>query len=105
MVFEAASSACIKDNTSASDKTTTCESSGFFRSTDCTKFYRCVDFYQNGQYTIFWFDCPGGLVFDERISVCNWPQNAPPCERGNAKSGGAKSTPDGLSTNGTNIIN
>ncbi|OQR74195.1 hypothetical protein BIW11_09233 [Tropilaelaps mercedesae] len=66
-----------------------CTSTGFFRNpTNCHKFYRCVDFYQNGQYTIFHFDCPGGLVFDERISVCNWPQNSPPCNNAGGGGGG-----------------
>ena len=60
----------------------TCSQVGFFRNpSDCTKFYRCVDFWQNGrELTIFHFDCPNGTVFDETVSVCNWPQAAPPCE-------------------------
>lgn len=58
-----------------------CTRTGFFRNpSDCNKFYRCVDPYQDGNYVVYEFDCPAGLVFDERYSVCNWPQNAPPCD-------------------------
>ncbi|XP_076366008.1 uncharacterized protein LOC143254967 [Tachypleus tridentatus] len=58
-----------------------CPKAGFFRNPrDCHKFYRCVDFEENSEsFVIFEFDCPDGLVFDERVSVCNWPNQAPPC--------------------------
>ena len=29
---------------------------------------------------IFWFDCPAGTVFDETVSVCNFPWAAPACD-------------------------
>jgi len=58
-----------------------CSEAGFFRSEDdCTAFYRCVDFYGIGKFTKFVFQCPGGLVFDETTSVCNWPWASAPCE-------------------------
>jgi len=58
-----------------------CSEAGFFRSEeDCTAFYRCVDFYGIGKYTKFEFQCPGGLVFDESTSVCNWAWASAPCE-------------------------
>jgi len=58
-----------------------CSEVGFFRNEeDCTKFHRCVDFYNIKQFTKFEFDCPGGLVFDETLSVCNWPWSSAPCE-------------------------
>jgi len=62
----------------------TCSQVGFFRNpNDCHKFYRCVDLWQNGrELTIYHFDCPPGTVFDETVSVCNWPQLAAPCENG-----------------------
>ncbi|XP_076309651.1 uncharacterized protein LOC143224971 [Tachypleus tridentatus] len=58
-----------------------CPEAGFFRNPhDCHKFYRCVDLGGNdGHFNIFEFDCPDGLVFDERESICNWPDNSPPC--------------------------
>ncbi|XP_013782857.1 mucin-17-like, partial [Limulus polyphemus] len=58
-----------------------CPKAGFFRNPrDCHKFYRCVDFEGNSEsFVIFEFNCPDGLVFDESISVCNWPDQAPPC--------------------------
>jgi len=58
-----------------------CSEVGFFRSEeDCTAFYRCVDFYGIGKFTKFDFVCPEGLVFDETLSVCNWPEQSAPCE-------------------------
>lgn len=61
-----------KNKKGNSDK---CTEEGFFQSKkDCHKFYRCVQ--QGSQLTKFNFDCPAGLVFDETISVCNWPNQA-----------------------------
>ena len=60
----------------------TCDEVGFHRHpSDCAKFFRCVDFkYPTGALTIFHFDCPQGTIFDEVLSVCNWPEQAqPPC--------------------------
>ncbi len=59
-----------------------CTEEGFFRNpTNCKKFYRCVDLWQNGrELTIYHFNCPVGTVFDENVSVCNWPQAAAPCD-------------------------
>ena len=52
-----------------------CTSEGFFVDPEnCTKFYRCVDFDQDGKsFTRFNFDCGEGTFFDESISVCNVP--------------------------------
>ena len=45
-----------------------CSEIGFFRSVfDCTAFYRCVDFYENGNFAKFDFQCPEELVFDETL--------------------------------------
>ncbi|XP_022237357.1 uncharacterized protein LOC106478118 [Limulus polyphemus] len=59
-----------------------CSRQGYYRhSEDCSRFYRCVKFNQySEEYTIFEYDCPPGLVFDERYEVCNWPSWSPPCE-------------------------
>ena len=40
-----------------------------------------MDFgYPTGVLTPFHFACPEGTIFDEVLSVCNWPQQAqPPC--------------------------
>ncbi|XP_076332047.1 uncharacterized protein LOC143237081 [Tachypleus tridentatus] len=59
-----------------------CTRQGYYRHPDdCTRFYRCVKFDQySDDYTIFQYDCPNGLVFDERYEVCNWPSWSPPCE-------------------------
>ncbi|CAG2113997.1 unnamed protein product, partial [Medioppia subpectinata] len=60
---------------------TLCRSEGFFRDPkDCVQFYRCVGDETAGGYRLYRFACPAGTVFDERISVCNWPHSAPPCD-------------------------
>ena len=58
-----------------------CESVGFFRDPEnCARFYRCVDLTGTGSFQTYFFDCPAGTVFDEGVSVCNFPWAAPPCE-------------------------
>ncbi|CAG2053515.1 unnamed protein product [Timema podura] len=46
-------------------------------------FYRCVKFNQySADFTVFEYDCPAGLAFDERWEVCVWPGSLPrgsPC--------------------------
>ncbi|KAL1438505.1 hypothetical protein MTO96_048111 [Rhipicephalus appendiculatus] len=32
-------------------------------------------------YVVYRFDCPEGTVFDERFSVCNWPDQSAPCDQ------------------------
>lgn len=71
MVFDAASSACIKDNTPSSRETLTCKKEGYFAYDNCKKFYRCVSFGIIGQYTRFLFECAEGTLFDESIGYCN----------------------------------
>lgn len=52
-----------------------CEKPGFFRSPQsCNKFYRCTD-----DLRLFNFDCPGGLVFNEELSICDWPSDENSC--------------------------
>ena len=66
-----------------------CPSAGYFRDpADCTKFYRCVDEWGVGQYRAYAFVCPAGTVFDEAVSVCNWPFLAAPCGPGGSNNGG-----------------
>ncbi|XP_015913629.2 mucin-22 [Parasteatoda tepidariorum] len=64
-----------------------CTEAGFFRNPeDCNKFYRCVDFNGDGQeFVKYDFTCPEGLVFDETNSVCNWPEDSPPCDSSGGK--------------------
>ncbi|KAG0417701.1 hypothetical protein HPB47_005406 [Ixodes persulcatus] len=59
----------------------TCTRPGHFRDPkDCTKFFRCVKYDSRvHDYTVFLFDCPAGLVFDDRIEVCNWPSWSDQC--------------------------
>ncbi|CAN8002275.1 unnamed protein product [Ixodes hexagonus] len=59
----------------------TCTRPGHFRHPrDCSKFFRCVKYDSRvHDYTVFLFDCPAGLVFDDRIEVCNWPSWSDQC--------------------------
>jgi len=58
-----------------------CSRQGYYRHPeDCGSFYRCVKFDQYvDDFTVFEYDCPEGLVFDERYEVCTWPSQAAPC--------------------------
>uniref|UniRef100_A0A0C9QXF2 Cht3_0 protein n=1 Tax=Fopius arisanus TaxID=64838 RepID=A0A0C9QXF2_9HYME len=55
----------------------------FVHPKSCNRFYRCVKFNQQVEnYSVFEFDCPDGLSFDERTEVCVWPGSMPkgsPC--------------------------
>ncbi|XP_050443697.1 uncharacterized protein LOC126847482 [Adelges cooleyi] len=52
-----------------------CSRQGYFRHpSGCNRFYRCVKFDQQSNYfTVYEFDCPDGLAFDEKVEVCVWP--------------------------------
>ncbi|XP_015603015.1 mucin-19 isoform X1 [Cephus cinctus] len=52
-----------------------CTRQGYFvHPKSCNRFYRCVKFNQGiDDYSVFEFDCPAGLAFDERTEVCVWP--------------------------------
>ncbi|XP_043801156.1 mucin-19-like [Apis laboriosa] len=62
----------------------TCSRQGYFvHPKSCNRFYRCVKFNQEVEdYSVFEFDCPAGLSFDESTEVCVWPGSMPegsPC--------------------------
>ncbi|KAG7210149.1 hypothetical protein KM043_011710 [Ampulex compressa] len=62
----------------------TCTRQGYFvHPKSCNRFYRCVKFNQEVEsYSVFEFDCPAGLSFDESTEVCVWPGSMPegsPC--------------------------
>ncbi|XP_054281812.1 uncharacterized protein LOC128999367 isoform X2 [Macrosteles quadrilineatus] len=52
-----------------------CSRQGYFRHpSGCNRFYRCVKFNQySPDFTVFEYDCPAGLAFDETVEVCVWP--------------------------------
>ncbi|XP_046660051.1 uncharacterized protein LOC124353990 [Homalodisca vitripennis] len=52
-----------------------CSRQGYFRHpSGCNRFYRCVKFNQyTPDFTVFEYDCPAGLAFDETVEVCVWP--------------------------------
>ena len=49
-----------------------CPGDGYFRDPhDCTKFYQCAN---DLPYHV---SCNGGLVFNERTEICDWPYVVP----------------------------
>ncbi len=70
MVFEAASSACIKEVIpSANEKAPICTYDGEFipSTTDCQQYYLC-----NGGIP-YLFECSSVLLWDQSLLTCNWP--------------------------------
>ncbi|XP_067128942.1 uncharacterized protein [Centruroides vittatus] len=63
------------------DQDLECTREGYYQNPfDCGKFYRCVKFHQfSDEFTVFHYECPHGLVFDERYEVCNWPSWSERC--------------------------
>ncbi|XP_071444010.1 uncharacterized protein [Hetaerina americana] len=60
-----------------------CSRQGYFRHPlGCNQFYRCVKFDQLvDDFSVFEYDCPPGLAFDEKWEVCVWPgQMSRPCD-------------------------
>ncbi|KAG5895925.1 hypothetical protein JTB14_016329 [Gonioctena quinquepunctata] len=69
-----------------------CSRQGYFvHPRSCNRFYRCVKFDQlSDEYSVFEFDCPAGLAFDERVEVCVWPGSLP---QGQACAGSSEIAP------------
>ncbi|CAH0391648.1 unnamed protein product [Bemisia tabaci] len=66
-----------------------CEKAGFFpHPSDCKKFYRCVDWDgdKGERFSVFFFDCPNGTIFDPALDTCNYEASVYPprdCNQGN----------------------
>ncbi|XP_047516344.1 serine-rich adhesin for platelets-like [Pieris napi] len=58
----------------------TCTKAGFYPNpNDCKKFYRCVDWYNNGtSFSIFHFDCGEGTIWDPALDTCNYEDSVYP---------------------------
>lgn len=41
---------------------------------DCNRFYRCVRYEQDSFYSIYEFNCPETLVYDEATGTCNYAE-------------------------------
>jgi hypothetical protein len=54
----------------------TCPRAGFFgHPTICNVFYRCVDWDGEGKrFSIYFFTCVEGTIFDPSVAVCNYPE-------------------------------
>jgi hypothetical protein len=58
-----------------------CEKAGYYpHPTDCKKFYRCVDWDgdMGKRFSVYYFDCPEGTIFDPSLSVCNHAESVYP---------------------------
>lgn len=55
-----------------------CKEEGFVRDPKSPEtFYYCQ--FLNGQYNMYTYHCPSGLVYDSCSKVCNWPNAAKSC--------------------------
>lgn len=59
---------------STSAPTNNCTSPGYYQNPDdCRKFYQCVLLEDGVTYKAYEFYCPVGLMFDDILTVCNFP--------------------------------
>ncbi|KAJ6220919.1 hypothetical protein RDWZM_006731 [Blomia tropicalis] len=59
-----------------------CYESGLFRNPDsCLKFIRCVETKIEGQFQLFYHECPDKTVFNNQTQLCDWVENVPECIR------------------------
>ncbi|CAH2235258.1 jg20633 [Pararge aegeria aegeria] len=61
------------ENNKNDSKNFTCTKAGFYSDpNNCKKFYRCVDWENNGQkFSIYHFDCADGTIWDPALETCN----------------------------------
>ncbi|GFG33583.1 hypothetical protein Cfor_03477 [Coptotermes formosanus] len=83
-----------------------CEKDGYYpHPTDCKKFYRCVDWDgdKGKRFSVYYFDCPDGTIFDPSLSVCNHAQSVYPFREcsGNSTGFSEKPTSAPQTTTGT----
>ncbi|KAH9497248.1 putative chitinase 2 [Dermatophagoides farinae] len=57
-----------------------CGEEGLYRQPDdCTKFIRCVETKIEGQFQLFFYECPEKTVFNNDSKLCDWVENVPEC--------------------------
>ncbi|VVD00831.1 unnamed protein product [Leptidea sinapis] len=58
----------------------TCSKAGFYANQyDCKKFYRCVDWNNDGKtFSIFYFECGEGTIWDPSLETCNYEESVYP---------------------------
>ncbi|OTF74140.1 hypothetical protein BLA29_008857 [Euroglyphus maynei] len=57
-----------------------CVEEGLYRQPDdCTKFIRCVETKIDGQFQLFFYECPEKTVFNNDSKLCDWVENVPEC--------------------------
>lgn len=58
----------------------TCPESGLYRNPSmCTKFIRCLEMKIEGQFQLFFHECPDRTVFNNETKLCDWVENVPEC--------------------------
>jgi hypothetical protein len=58
-----------------------CTQAGYYPdSSDCANFYRCVDWDEDKgeRFSVYFFRCPNGTIYDPEINTCNHPENIQP---------------------------
>ncbi|CAG9584672.1 unnamed protein product [Danaus chrysippus] len=68
-------------------KNYTCTKAGFYADpNDCKKFYRCVDWENNGEkFSIYYFECGDGTIWDPALETCNHEESVYPPRNCNGK--------------------
>ena len=72
----------IEETTSKSSihKEFTCVESGLYRDPNsCFKFIRCLETMIEGQFQLFFHQCPDRTVFNNEKKLCDWIENTPEC--------------------------
>ncbi|CAK1547210.1 unnamed protein product [Leptosia nina] len=74
----------------------TCTSAGFYPNpNDCKKFYRCVDWNNDGtRFSIFHFECGEGTIWDPSLDTCNYEDSVYPPRNCSGSSSQAQNNTD-----------
>nr|XP_032523715.1 LOW QUALITY PROTEIN: serine-rich adhesin for platelets-like [Danaus plexippus plexippus] len=79
---------CSQSNSDhENNKNYTCTKAGFYADpNDCKKFYRCVDWENNGEkFSIYHFECGDGTIWDPALETCNHEDSVYPPRNCNGK--------------------
>lgn len=102
---EYTTSTTMNQNPTKPSNKITCNKAGFYpHPENCKKFYRCVDWDgdKGERFSIYYFDCPAGTIFDPNLNTCNHEESVyPPRQCNNKDSSQTTESTTNLLTNGT----
>jgi Chitin binding Peritrophin-A domain len=69
---------------------------------DCASFYRCVDWDEDKgeRFSVYFFRCPNGTIYDPAINTCNHPENIQPPRDCSNQGGTTEPAPEGTTEQG-----